>query len=423
MRRSSLVTPLLLIGVGALLLARTLRPELPLMDYVARYWPFALIGWGALRAAEILYWAAASRPLPARGISGGDWLAIALVCLFGAGLHAARGITWTERIPFGNIEIFGGQTFDYPIEGEKASSPAPRVVLDNFRGDVQITGADAATVKVTGHKTIHSFDQRGADRLDRDSPLEIAGDSNRVVIGMRSPGGPLRLVTGTVEIAVPKGASIEAQGRNGNVRISNIQGAVNLSGRGADIDLQDIEGPVSISGARYASVQLRNVSKPLHFDGPQAQFSIEKLPGELRLAPGDLSGSNWSGPAHVSMRSRDVQISDFTGSLAVSVERGDIELRPMRLPLAHIEAHARSGDIRLSLPPAAQFTLDASTNNGEITNDFGGALKLDSGGRRTTLRGAVGNGPAIDIQTERGQIVVGKAVPGDATQVLKKLEQ
>jgi Domain of unknown function (DUF5668) len=118
MRRSSLVTPLLLIGVGVLLLARTLHPELPLMDYVARYWPFALIGWGALRAAEILYWAAASKPLPARGISGGDWLVIALVCLFGAGLHAAHGVTWSERIPFGNIEIFGGQTFDYPIEGE-----------------------------------------------------------------------------------------------------------------------------------------------------------------------------------------------------------------------------------------------------------------------------------------------------------------
>ena len=423
MRRSSLVTPLLLIGVGALLLARTLHPELPLMDYVARYWPFALIGWGALRSAEILYWAAASKPLPARGIAGGDWLVIVLVCLFGAGLHAARGITWSERIPFGNIEIFGGQTFDYPIEGEKPASLTPRVVIANFRGDVQITGAEAATVKVTGHKTIRAFDQGGADRLDRDSPLEIGGDTNRVVIGMRAPGGPLRLVTGTVEIAVPKGASVEAQGRNGNVRVSNIEGAVNLSGRGEDIDLQDIGGPVSISGARYGGVQLRNVSKSLHFDGPQAQFSIEKLPGELRLAPGDFSGSNWSGPAHVSMRSRDVQISDFTGSLAVSVGRGDIELRPMRLPLAHIEAHARSGDIRLSLPPAAQFTLEASTSNGEITNDFGGALKLDSSGRHSTLRGAVGNGPAIEIQTDRGQIVVGKAMAGDTTQVLKKLEQ
>ena len=44
-------------------------------------------------------------------------------------------------------------------------------------------------------------------------------------------------------------------------------------------------------------------------------------------------------------------------------------------------------------------------------------------GRHATLRGAVGNGPAVEIQTERGQIVVGKAVPGDTTQVLKKLEQ
>ena len=95
----------------------------------------------------------------------------------------------------------------------------------------------------------------------------------------------------------------------------------------------------------------------------------------------------------------------------------------MRLPVGHIEAHARSGDIRLWLPPAAQFTLDASTNNGEITNDFGSGLKLDSAGRHATLRGTAGNGPAIEIRTERGQVVVSKAVPGDATQVLKKLDQ
>jgi DUF4097 and DUF4098 domain-containing protein YvlB len=297
------------------------------------------------------------------------------------------------------------------------------VVIENFRGDVQITGSDQAAVKVTGHKTIRAFDQRGADHLDQETPFEIAGDANRINVRMRAIGGPLQLVTGVVEITVPKGASIEAQGRNGNLRIASVQGALDLGGRGEDIDLEDIGGQVSISGARYTGVHIRNLSKPLHFEDPQAQFSIEKLPGELRLTPGGFNASNLAGPTHFSARSHDVQISDFTGSLEISVQRGDIELRPGRLPLSHIEAHARSGDIHLSLPAAAQFNLNASTNNGEITNDFGGALKLDTGGRRATLRGAVGSGPSIDLQTERGQIMLGKAAPGDATQVLQKLDQ
>ena len=49
MRRTSLVAPLLLIVLGALLLARTLYPELQLMDYISRFWPLALIAWGGLR--------------------------------------------------------------------------------------------------------------------------------------------------------------------------------------------------------------------------------------------------------------------------------------------------------------------------------------------------------------------------------------
>ena len=52
MRRTSVVAPLLLIVIGGLFLARNLYPDLPLLDYLARYWPFLLIIWGGLRLAE-----------------------------------------------------------------------------------------------------------------------------------------------------------------------------------------------------------------------------------------------------------------------------------------------------------------------------------------------------------------------------------
>ena len=87
MRRASFFGPLLLIGLGVLFLARNVYPDLRLMDYVARYWPFVLVLWGVLRLGEILYWAATDQPLPPRGVSGGEWVMVILLCFFGATLN------------------------------------------------------------------------------------------------------------------------------------------------------------------------------------------------------------------------------------------------------------------------------------------------------------------------------------------------
>ena len=49
MRRGSLFAPLLLIGLGALFLVRNVYPDLQILPYLAKYWPFLLILWGVLR--------------------------------------------------------------------------------------------------------------------------------------------------------------------------------------------------------------------------------------------------------------------------------------------------------------------------------------------------------------------------------------
>ena len=73
---------------------------------------------------------------------------------------------------------------------------------------------------------------------------------------------------------------------------------------------------------------------------------------------------------------RDVQISDFTNALDVTVDNGDIELRPS-LPLARMDVHTHTGNITLALPKDARFELAASTGLGEILNQFGAPLVLD----------------------------------------------
>lgn len=453
MRRASIVAPLLLIIIGLLFLARNLYPELQLIDYLAKYWPFLLIVWGVLRLAEILFWTATSRDLPPRGISGGEWILIFFLCLFGASLHTVRGFsTWWPRngIAMGGIDMFG-ESFDYPLAAEKQASKSPRVVIESFRGNVRITGVDGDSVKVSGRKTIRSLDQNGADRANQNSPLEISGDANHIVIhtNQEHVSGNLR-VSAEMEISVPKGATIEAHGRTGDfdltdiggsveitsdnagvrlqniggeahvdlrrsdiIRAVNVKGAVDLKGRGSDVELQNIHGQVTITGAYTGVVQFRNLSKPLRYKAPQTDLNIEKLPGQARMALGDFTASNLVGPVRLSTRSRDVQISDFTNSMEISMDRGDIDLRPGALPLARIDVRTRSGDVELSLPPAAKFDLTASSARGDVTNDFGFPLKLDNDGRGATLRGSVSGGPTVSVHTERGHVVVRKASADD----------
>jgi hypothetical protein len=454
-KRTSVVAPILLIGIGGLFLARNLYPELPLLDFLAKYWPLLLILWGTLRLAEVLFWTATAKPLPSHGVSGGEWVLVIFLCIFGASLHAVRGFStwWPRNVTVGGLDMFG-QSYEYPISLEKSISKSPHVVIENFRGNAKITGVDGDTVKVTGHRTIRSLDQGGADTANREAPFDLAGDFNEVIIRNNSDrlsGGSLRIVA-EMEITVPKGATIEAHGRRGDFEISDIngnveiisdnagvrlqnlggnaridlhasdivraigvKGTVELKGHGQDIDLQNIEGPVIISGAYSGEIQFHNLSKPLRFNGERTDLNIERLPGQVRMALNDFTGSNLVGPVHLSGRSRDVTISDFTNELDVVVDRGDINLRPGLLPLARMDVQTRTGDVTLSLPPAAKFDLTAVTSHGDAENEFGAPVRAQDDGRGASLRGTVPGGPALNVRTDHGKIVVRKASTDDKT--------
>jgi hypothetical protein len=113
----------------------------------------------------------------------------------------------------------------------------------------------------------------------------------------------------------------------------------------------------------------------------------------------------------VETRMRDVQISGFTNALEVTVDNGDIELRPA-LPLARMDVHTHSGNITLALPKDAHFALTASTGMGAIVNNFGSPLVLEESRRNATLRGANG-GPDVKLRSDRGTITVREASPNE----------
>jgi hypothetical protein len=114
------------------------------------------------------------------------------------------------------------------------------------------------------------------------------------------------------------------------------------------------------------------------------------------------------GPIRLVSRARDIKLAQFTQSVELDTERGDIEMTPGKLPLAAIEARSGSGKIELLLPEKAAFHLEATAERGGAVNDFGPQIKEKSEGRTAVLAGVVGDGPLIKLTANRGWISVRK---------------
>ena len=195
-----------------------------------------------MRIAEILFWAASKQPLPSRGVSGGEWMLVMLLCFFGATLHAVRGFPgwFPGTIELGGLDVFG-ESYDYPISGEKPSSKTPHVVIESFRGNARITGTDASQRE--GDRA-QDHPQHGPGRRGPGRPRDAAGADRRsgtiIIRTNQNRASGLPRVTADMEIAVPKGASIEAHGRNGDFDIHDIDGAVEITSQSAGVRLEDI---------------------------------------------------------------------------------------------------------------------------------------------------------------------------------------
>jgi hypothetical protein len=449
MRRGSVVGPLLLIVFGVLFLMHNVRPDFSLLDIIGRSWPYLLIAWGVLRLIEIAILALRRKPLPVSGVSGGEWALIVFICIAGSGAFFAShaiGHWPPESFRVRGIEVFG-EPFDYQLEEQRVpAGKAQRVIVENFRGNARIHGADVAEVTVAGRKTVRSLRQEEANEANRMTPLEVVNQGDTILVRTNQDRARVeRYVTADLEITVPRGATIEVRGRYGDfdimdiagnvdvssdnagvrmhniggsalvdlrrsdiVRAIDVKGTVELRGRGSNVEMENIGGQVTITGAYSGELQFRNLAMPLRYDGPHAEMRVERLPGELRLTRGHVNGEDLVGPIVLNSRSKDVELSDFTNALELRLDRGDVELRPGR-PVSKIDVQTHSGSIQLALPDKAQFVLRATAHRGEVQNEYGEPLEVETEGRGGQITGDIGGGPPVTLTTDRGEIVVRKA--------------
>ena len=437
MRGRSFAGPMLLVIVGGLFLWRNLHPETQIFDLVAEYWPFLLIAWGLIRLIEV-FLSEGQRHL---GLTGGEVVLVVMICLFGVGLFEVhqRGIRFTP-------EIFGEQ-YDYPISAHASMAGVKRIVFENPRGNIRVTGGDGQEITVTGRKLIRTYSRSEADRTHGSTPLELVPQGDALIVRSNQDRVPEhQRMSDDLEVTAPRGVAIEARGQSGDfeitdiagnleltsgradvrlsrisgntrleigrsevVRAIDIKGDIQLDGGGSDVEMQNISGQVTIHGGYRGTLDFKNLSKPLQFEGTRnTELRVEAVPGSINMDLGGFTARDVVGPVRLVTRSRDIRLEGFTNSLNLDTERGDIELQPGRNPLPRMEVHSAVGRIDLVLPDKAGFELLATAERGEAINDFGPPLQKQVEGRTATLKGTVGSGPMIRITADRGSVSVRK---------------
>ena len=446
MNRRSFTGPLMLLVIGGLFLWNNLHPESSLFDMAARYWPFLLIGWGLLRLVEV----AVRRDHHVR-FGGGEVVLVVLICVAGSALWEAHlhGI----RFRTGGLDVFGDQ-YDYQVSVTGPAAGMTRITFENPRGSIKVTGSDTQEVSVTGHKVVRAWSRQDADRTNDNTPVEIVPQGDRLLIrSNQDRASDNQHVSDDLEVTVPRNMTVEARGRTGDLEIADISGDVELAsdhadvrlvriggnarleighsdlvragdvkgkldlqGRGSDVELENIDGQVTINGAYLGNLEFKNLSKPLHLEGARnTELNAQAVPGRISMDLSQFSGSNLVGPVRLVTGSRDIKLQQFTQSLELESQRGDIELIPAHTPLPSIEARSGTGRIDLVLPPKAAFDLQATAERGEAVNDFGPPVEKETEGRTATLKGKSGDGPSIRITATRGSVSVRKegAIPSE----------
>jgi DUF4097 and DUF4098 domain-containing protein YvlB len=243
------------------------------------------------------------------------------------------------------------------------TSNAPKIVIETFNGQIDVTRGKDAEVLVDVTKRASGFDQPAAEAaLDSIQVSMIQKDDGLVITAERLDNRPGNFGASVV-IAVPAAAQLELKSSNGAIICEEIEG----------------------------QTKARTSNGKLEVLGGKGEIELSTSNGAIEVEATD---------AVVDARTSNGRI-EFRGSLADKEQR----------------FKTSNGRIELVLPDDARFRFEGHTSNSRVQCDFPVNVREDEGRHRTHLEGVVGDDADPDCEiiaaTSNGSITVKRASDAD----------
>jgi hypothetical protein len=282
------------------------------------------------------------------------------------------------------------------VERSFAVGATGHLYLETESGEIRVEPGDDAAVHVRARQRIAASTEAEADELLRQLQLTFEHNGNAVRVVSRYARrttafhfGSWPPVNVDFIVKVPRGFQSELVTSGGAIIVGNLDGKASARTSGGSIRF----------GRMGDTVSARTSGGSINVDG--ARGSVE-----LRTSGGNITVGQIAGPAEFSTSGGSIRAESVTGALQANTSGGSIRAGLVGPLTGDSHLSTSGGSVRLTLDPAAAFRLDASTSGGHV-NAQGLTIKLEQGGSRSRLAGAVnGGGPLVKLRSSGGGIEI-----------------
>jgi DUF4097 and DUF4098 domain-containing protein YvlB len=439
-RRKSVFPALVLITVGVILFLHSYS-GLNIGYFIRHWWPLILVFWGAVKLFERTAAARSGDAAVAPITAGEVFLVLGLLAVLGVVVAVDYGREHFDE-NFGDWGITN--SFDYDLEGPSPLnvSADARITIRNGHGSVSVRPSDEPQIRISGKKTVKSWNERDAERIASGIFVEAVKNGDGYEIRPVNSGDSR--VSLDLEISVPKRASVTIRGergditvsgmakpvsittnsgdieirdnagdvtidtRKGDVKVSDTQGNVKLSGRGGEVNISGATGGLTIDGEFYGPIRADKIAKGVRFISQRTDLTLSQLTGHMETSSGNLEISDSPGNLSLRTNSYDVSIENASGKVKVENRNGNVDVRFSFPPKEDVEITNSSAAINLSIPESSSFEVLADCHSGDIDSEFSAdsLKKTSSNSGDSHLEGKYGSGrgPKITLKTSYGSI-------------------
>lgn len=256
------------------------------------------------------------------------------------------------------------------IEDSFKVSEGGTLELDMDAGDVEITRGRGNNVVVRAERCASSREQL----RQHDMSAEKSGNDVAVVSryggqrGFAIFGRSRRDLSVTIRAQIPANYSVDFTSGAGNVRVSDVVGAVSGSTGAGNLTLTSVRGPVDMSTG-------------------SGNVILTAVLGRVEIRTG----------------AGNVELRDVEGELEVQTGAGNITAEIGRQPKSRTELQSGAGNVTVTLARSVRVNVEAVASVGNASTDF--PLKVEGSWMTKSFEGSInGGGPDLVMRSGVGNV-------------------
>ena len=290
------------------------------------------------------------------------------------------------------------------------------VTFDDFRGRLDVVGADIDAIDVTVEASLHGLDEADLDQQEAALVLDLATNGRQATIATRQREMSPR-VDETIRVRVPRRLALHLGGRG----VADVRGvaSAHFDDYRGDLVVEEVAGPITGSH-REGRAEF----------GPGTALDFETRRGTLRLVrpasvtldaeATDIEVTEATGPVSIDQSRCTIEVVGGDGTIKVRGGGGTIKLRSIRSDVdidaerltvsmimaapAPARVAIEADDVEVTLPPGG-VNVTATIEGGPLRAPAELATTTEGNTRRAT--GALGGGgPLIDVIVARGSLTI-----------------